>query len=45
VNAHIATGGGKSLAVTTKLFTQFGDATARIMADGIVTFAMIWESA
>jgi hypothetical protein len=45
VNAFIATGGGKSMAVTTTLFNQFGDATARVMADGIKTLAMLWDSA
>ena len=45
VNAFIETGGGKSKAVTTELFDQFGDATARVMADGVVTLGMLWESA
>lgn len=44
-NAYIAAGGGQSHALTTKLFTQFGDATGDVMADGTVTLAMLWESA
>jgi hypothetical protein len=45
VDAYVATGGGKSKAVTTKLWNKFGNATIAILADGAVTLGMIWESA
>lgn len=45
VDAYAATGGGKSRAVTTKLWDQFGAATVATLADGAVTLGMLWESA
>jgi hypothetical protein len=44
-NAFIDAGGGHSQALTTALFTQFGDATGNVMADGTVVLGMLWESA
>jgi hypothetical protein len=44
-NAYAATPGGKSKAVTTILFNEFGAATATLLADGALTLAMLWESA
>jgi len=45
INAFIAAGGGHSKKLTTALFTDFGVATGEVMADGVVTLAMLWESA
>ncbi len=45
IEAYIATGGGQSKKMSQALFDQFGDATAKVMADGIRTLGMIWESA
>jgi hypothetical protein len=43
--AFINAGGGHSKALTKALFNQFGVATGKVMADGTVTLAMLWESA
>jgi hypothetical protein len=45
VDAYAVTGDGKSKAVTTKLWNQFGTGTLATLADGVVTLGMIWESA
>jgi hypothetical protein len=37
--------GDSSVPVTDALWDQFGDATIDVIADGIVTLAMIWTSA
>jgi hypothetical protein len=44
-NTFIEAGGGHSKALTTALFQRFGTETAKVMADGTVTLAMLWESA
>jgi len=45
VDAYAATPGGKSKAVTSVLWQQFGDGTIASLCDGTLTLAMIWESA
>lgn len=45
VKAYAATDGGKSKAVTSELWTKFGKGTVATMCDGVMTLAMIWESA
>jgi len=45
VTAYAATPGGKSKAVTSKLWKQFGQATITVLADGARTLAMLWDSA
>lgn len=45
VEAYAATPGGKSKAVTSVLWQEFGGGTIAALCDGAVTLAMIWESA
>jgi hypothetical protein len=45
VDAYAATPGGKSKAVTSILWQEFGAGTIAAFCDGAVTLAMIWESA
>jgi hypothetical protein len=45
VDAYAQTKGGKSKAVTSVLWNQFGDGTIATLCDGAKTLAMIWESA
>lgn len=45
VDAYAATPGGKSKAVTSQLWDQFGDGTILTLADGAITLAVLWESA
>ena len=45
VDAYAATPGGKSKAVTSVLWQQFGTGTIKTLCDGAVTLAVIWESA
>lgn len=45
VAAYAATPGGKSKAVTDKLWEKFGEATVTVLADGVRTLATLWESA
>jgi hypothetical protein len=45
VDAYAETKGGKSKAVTSVLWDQFGDGTIATLCDGAKTLAMIWESA
>jgi hypothetical protein len=45
VDAYAATPGGKSKAVTSVLWAEFGEGTIATFCDGAVTLAMIWESA
>jgi hypothetical protein len=45
VDTYAGTQGGKSKAVTSILFAEFGGGTITTFCDGTVTLAMIWESA
>lgn len=45
VDAYAATPGGKSKAVTSVLWQQFGTGTIASLCDGAMTLAVIWESA
>jgi hypothetical protein len=45
VNTYAGTQGGQSKAVTTILWDKFGEGTAQAMADGVLTLAMLWQSA
>ena len=45
VDAFIAAGETKTVAVYDELWRQFGDATIEVMADGARVLAQVWESA
>lgn len=45
VDAYIAAGGTKTVAVQDELWAEFGDRTCEVMADGTRVLAAIWQAA